>query len=188
LVPAGGLTLLRWLASVTLIVVGLSMLGWLPVVDAIGYAGAAIRYLARGRSGGALSATPVSAGLALAGQGGGWRAVWGTVREVVWPPIHGVIWGLLPCGMVYGALFYALLSGSMAGGALVMVGFGVATLPVLVAVGVGGGWLRGLGRRVWLGRCVGALAIVLALALFWLNDPAINPLLCRVAPGGGRGD
>ena len=46
--------------------------------------------------------------------------------------LSGTVWGFLPCAMVYAALFYAMLSGSGLGGAVVMAGFGLGTLPVLI--------------------------------------------------------
>jgi sulfite exporter TauE/SafE len=47
----------------------------------------------------------------------------------------GVLWGLTPCGLVYGVLPVAMLSGNAASGALVMLLFGLGTLPNLVAAG-----------------------------------------------------
>lgn len=54
----------------------------------------------------------------------------GPVGEV----LRGVGWGLLPCGLVHGALALALASSSGAAGALTMVAFGLGTVPVLVVV------------------------------------------------------
>jgi sulfite exporter TauE/SafE len=45
----------------------------------------------------------------------------------------GMLWGWLPCGLVYTMLFTALLSGSTLGGATVMLAFGLGTLPNLMA-------------------------------------------------------
>lgn len=47
----------------------------------------------------------------------------------------GLLWGLLPCGLVYSALSLALLSGSAAGGALAMAAFGIGTLPHMLLAG-----------------------------------------------------
>jgi sulfite exporter TauE/SafE len=49
----------------------------------------------------------------------------------------GFAWGLMPCAMVYGALFTAMLTGSAVGGATVMAGFGAGTLPALTATALG---------------------------------------------------
>ena len=53
----------------------------------------------------------------------------------------GLIWGWLPCGLVYTALAWALVSGSPARGALLMLGFGLGTLPALVGMGMAGSWI-----------------------------------------------
>lgn len=48
----------------------------------------------------------------------------------------GMLWGFLPCGMVYSALTLALLAGSAARGAGLMLAFGLGTLPTLLAAGL----------------------------------------------------
>jgi hypothetical protein len=45
----------------------------------------------------------------------------------------GLLWGWLPCGLVYTVLFTALLSGSALKGAILMLAFGFGTLPNLMA-------------------------------------------------------
>jgi uncharacterized protein len=47
----------------------------------------------------------------------------------------GLVWGWLPCGMVYAALAGAMLAGSAARGALAMTAFGLGTLVFLLAAG-----------------------------------------------------
>lgn len=54
----------------------------------------------------------------------------------------GALWGWVPCGMVYSVLLSAMLAGSAAGGAAVMLAFGAGTLPMLLALGVAGARLR----------------------------------------------
>jgi len=48
----------------------------------------------------------------------------------------GLAWGLMPCALIYSALPLALLAGGWWQGALVMLGFGLGTLPNLLATGV----------------------------------------------------
>jgi sulfite exporter TauE/SafE len=48
----------------------------------------------------------------------------------------GALWGWLPCGLVYSVLLTALASGSAVQGALVMLAFGLGTLPNLLAIGL----------------------------------------------------
>ncbi len=68
----------------------------------------------------------------------------------------GMVWGWVPCGMVYGVLLAALVSGSATQGAALMLAFGLGTLPNLVALG----WSAHAARR-WLDR--GALRVAAGL-------------------------
>ncbi|MFV0514801.1 MAG: sulfite exporter TauE/SafE family protein [Jhaorihella sp.] len=54
----------------------------------------------------------------------------------------GLIWGWLPCGLVYSALALAMASASPLRGAQIMAAFGLGTLPALLAVGAFAGALR----------------------------------------------
>lgn len=70
--------------------------------------------------------------------------------------LTGLAWGLVPCGMVYGALAVALLAGNAASGAVVMLAFGAGTLPNLLMMSGFAGWLRGLSRQRWARGAAGA--------------------------------
>lgn len=48
----------------------------------------------------------------------------------------GLLWGWLPCGMVYSVLALALLSGSAGRGAATLLAFGLGTLPNLLLAGL----------------------------------------------------
>jgi hypothetical protein len=50
--------------------------------------------------------------------------------------VLGMLWGWLPCGLVYSVLITALASGHVLSGALVMLSFGLGTLPNLLAIGL----------------------------------------------------
>ena len=70
------------------------------------------------------------------------RCVWQAARH--WsqrstsaPLVLGVVWALLPCGLLYSALLVAALAGSVAGGAMVMALFALGTSVSMVA----GPWL-----------------------------------------------
>ncbi len=54
----------------------------------------------------------------------------------------GLAWGWLPCGLVYGALAAAVFAGGALEGAVAMTGFGLGTLPWLLAAGVFAAKLR----------------------------------------------
>ena len=50
--------------------------------------------------------------------------------------VLGMLWGWLPCGLVYSLLATALLSGGALSGAAVMLAFGLGTLPNLLLAGM----------------------------------------------------
>lgn len=50
---------------------------------------------------------------------------------------YGMIWGWLPCGLVYSVLTWSLASGSSEKGALIMAGFGLGTLPIMLLMALG---------------------------------------------------
>lgn len=58
----------------------------------------------------------------------------------------GLSWGLLPCGLVYSTLGWALASAHPLNSALLMLAFGLGTLPAVAGVSLGGqalvSWLR----------------------------------------------
>ena len=47
----------------------------------------------------------------------------------------GLVWGWLPCGLVYSALIWASLEASLGGSALIMLCFGLGTLPSMLSSG-----------------------------------------------------
>ena len=77
----------------------------------------------------------------------------------------GALNGLLPCGLVYGALLVSAGTGSTAGGALCMLVFGLATLPALVIIQTGAGTLLAPGRRIWLVRAAGVIVLLIGMQL-----------------------
>ncbi len=82
--------------------------------------------------------------LAWVEQGG--QSLWRRIQPLTgrFLPVRGVaqalplgfLWGWLPCGLVYSALTTALASGSSRQGALLMLAFGLGTLPNLLLAGL----------------------------------------------------
>lgn len=76
----------------------------------------------------------------------------------------GLLWGWIPCGLVYSALATALVSGSALRGAAVMAAFGSGTLPNLLLSGFAadrlGRFLRAPRTRLVAGLAVVLLGIV----------------------------
>jgi sulfite exporter TauE/SafE len=73
----------------------------------------------------------------------------------------GLVWGWLPCGMVYVALIASLATADSLHGALVMAAFGAGTLPNLLALSV---WFRNV-PRLAKGRLARALIAVVIAAV-----------------------
>lgn len=141
---------LRWAASVALGWIGLSLLGLAPPLTAVDRLAALLARWLRGVPGaGPATARPFFSGLA---------------------------WGLLPCGMVYGALFYAMLAGSGGGGALVMAGFGLGTLPAVTATAFGVASLRQSARAPRLRALAGTGLLILATVSALLPEAAWQAL------------
>ena len=75
----------------------------------------------------------------------------------------GLLWGWLPCGLVYSATLSALAAGSALGGAGVMLAFGLGTLPNLLAMGAFAETLRHWTQKPWVRQIAGLSIISLAV-------------------------
>jgi sulfite exporter TauE/SafE len=107
-----GFRLLQWAGAASLIWIGLSTAGLVPSIAVIDR--------------GLTSIADAVARIHVAAQ-----------RRTLVPLLSGLAWGMMPCAMVYAALFTAMLTGSAAGGAVVMGAFGIGTLPGLIAASFG---------------------------------------------------
>jgi len=88
---------------------------------------------------------------------------------------------LLPCGPLYFILALALLAGSAARGAEVMLAFGLGTVPLLWLAQTQFHWVRQKLSPRWLGRLRIALALTVAGIISWrlratLGFPGPDPL------------
>ena len=61
----------------------------------------------------------------------------------------GMLWGLVPCGLVYGVLPLAFLSGDVLTGATIMFAFGLGTLPNLLLISKFSAALTQFGQYAW---------------------------------------
>ena len=87
----------------------------------------------------------------------------------------GMVWGWLPCGLVYGVLLVAA-SNRPLDGALVMLAFGAGTLPAMLTAGLGAARLSQLLRRRNTRLGLGLLIVILGAATL------IMPLFGALAP------
>lgn len=83
----------------------------------------------------------------------------------------GLIWGWLPCGLVYTLLIMAISSGGVVNGALVMMFFGLGTLPTLMTVGLSAKLFSSFINQSLIRLIAGLMVILMALIMlarvFW---------------------
>ncbi len=129
-----------FLAAITMIVIGFYLTGWFPLLRNMDRLGEFVWHRLE----------PLGRRLL-------------PIKTLPGALLAGLVWGWLPCGLVYYALFLALpLSNPWAGGAF-MFAFGLGTLPAMVATGTFTGWLARLGRRVLLRRIAGMIMVLIGL-------------------------
>ena len=75
----------------------------------------------------------------------------------------GLVWGWLPCGLVYSVLLIAATSATPVNGAAIMITFGVGTMPAMVMTGLGAAKLSQLMRRRGTRLGLGLLIVILGL-------------------------
>lgn len=85
--------------------------------------------------------------------------------------VFGMIWGWLPCGLVYTALALAATTGDVVRSTFTMLAFGVGTLPAVMGVGIMTSLLVRLSNMKKFRQAAGVTLIALALvaAFPWLN-------------------
>ena len=85
----------------------------------------------------------------------------------------GVLWGWLPCGLVYSASLYALGSGNALHGGLYMLAFALGTLPNLLAMGIFAAQLKTFLQKRMVRLCAGLLVAgwaIWRLAVFMMGQ------------------
>jgi sulfite exporter TauE/SafE len=81
--------------------------------------------------------------------------------------IIGIIWGWIPCGLVYSMLITAVSSGSAWGGAGLMLAFALGTLPNLLAMSMLAGAVARLARSSTARTIAGISVIMFGLYSLW---------------------
>ena len=119
-------------------------------------------------------------GLAILERGGLfiWRRIepWGQgllpVRHPGQALVLGLLWGWLPCGLVYATLVWSLATADPLRGGALMAAFGIGTLPMLLALGSVADKLLSLTRRPRVRQMAGSVIIVMGLlTLFGVIRP-----------------
>ena len=71
----------------------------------------------------------------------------------------GSLWGWLPCGLVYSVLIAAVATGDAVNGGLLMLAFGLGTLPTLLTMGMAAVRLKTVLQNIWVRRASGLLVL-----------------------------
>lgn len=79
--------------------------------------------------------------------------------------LFGMVWGWLPCGLVYSALILSLSSGSPFNGMLTMLFFGLGTLPAMLSAGYFSDYLNRVKTNHYLRVATAILMILIAISL-----------------------
>ena len=143
--PSYGHLILQLLASALMVGIGLYLAGWFPAFVKIEHIG---------------------------------KPVWKKLEPIsqklipVKSPRHaflfGLVWGWLPCGLVYTALIWSATAGSAKDGALLMLAFGTGTLPAVMIAGILTGWFTRLIRSPYIRPIIGLIIIIVALITGYL--------------------
>jgi sulfite exporter TauE/SafE len=79
----------------------------------------------------------------------------------------GILWGWLPCGLVYAALAWSLTTADAGHGALLMLAFGLGTLPMLLLMGGAAEQLNRFVRSSQTRKIAGLIIIGLGVYMLW---------------------
>ena len=75
----------------------------------------------------------------------------------------GALWGWLPCGLVYSVVAWSLSTGNSLDAAILMLGFGLGTLPSMLLAGNAFNYFRQWARRPVVRRSAGLLIIAFGI-------------------------
>ena len=150
-------------AGISMILIGIYLGGWLPAVRRIDLLGRDL-----------------------------WRRIQPLTQRLV--PIRGpasalaagLVWGWLPCGLVYYALLVAAPLGSAVDGALFMLAFGLGTLPGMQATGALGGMLMRLTRQGRIRQMAAAMIMLFGVGVLIIGQTDIPHRFMPVEAGHGN--
>jgi len=94
------------------------------------------------------------------------------IRSTTQALMMGLVWGWLPCGLVYSVLIWAISAGGAIEGGLLLLSFGLGTLPNLFAMGLVAGKISGWIRRPAVTRLAGMVVVLMGLA--YMVTPHLN--------------
>jgi len=143
---AHGISVLRILSGVMIILLGFYISGWWMALSKLERAG---------------------------------TIVWKQIRPLTKPlmPVNnvfkagllGALWGWLPCGLVYSGLTWSMAAGNTLDSALLMLFFGIGTLPAMIGVGFFSGMLADFARSRATRSIAGVIMILYGSWTIWGN-------------------
>ena len=81
--------------------------------------------------------------------------------------VLGLLWGWIPCGLVYSALILTISAGGVLQGLGIMLAFGLGTLPNLLAMGFAVGAVAHMTKKPWVRWLAGGLVIGFGVVTLW---------------------
>ncbi len=127
----------RYLSAAMIVIVGLYVAGWFPQLSKLDRLGAKL-----------------------------WKRIQPLGKRFMpvkkpWQALgFGMVWGWIPCGLVYTALLLAALGGSAINGGLGMLAFGLGTLPAVMGAGMVTGGLSQWLQKPRIRQVFGAIMIL----------------------------
>jgi len=79
----------------------------------------------------------------------------------------GLVWGWLPCGLVYSVIIWTISTQSPLEGGLLMLSFGLGTLPNLLLMGVFASTLNQFIQQPWVRQLAGIMIMAFACVMFY---------------------
>ena len=90
------------------------------------------------------------------------------VRNITQAVLLGMLWGWLPCGLVYSVLVAAIATADPIKGGSLMLAFGLGTLPTLLAMGMTAVQIKAWLQNIWVRRISGL--VVIAFGILGLSN------------------
>jgi len=133
------------IAGIFMILLGLYLSGWWMLLSSVEQAGSVI-----------------------------WRRIEPFGRRLL-PVMHirqalmlGLLWGWLPCGLVYSVLIWSVGAGGVIEGALLMLFFALGTLPNLLAMGIVAGKILQFMKQPLVRKLAGITVMLIGFYNLWL--------------------
>ena len=79
----------------------------------------------------------------------------------------GLVWGWLPCGLVYSVIIWTISTQSPLEGGLLMLSFGLGTLPNLLLMGVFASTLNQFIQQPWVRQVAGVMIMAFSVVMFY---------------------